>query len=642
MTKSGPLGLVGVWLAGLLAACQTTAPQPESPPPATPAAALEAPSSATWPKIDWAAAPDCRAKLGLVVAAAQAGRWRPDERPPIAVVLPGRADQADWLAPPSVTVAADLPLELHERTDPANLDPPCLLLVEPARDLRVGQRLIGRETVRSLYESGVRSERNPEYDAAQVRVRKAERATKEKMPGILSVGDPLLDLVGLFVGGVISGFSQGGRERELDDATTALAATPRSLDQPVYRPYQFERQTILAGREATIPVALVDRAHRRLWRAELHRRERRQFEILEGLDPRDRDFEKLSAASVTRHDFERWQREPPQLELSAIVAALRRASPAPASDIVTAVVDQPAPAASEPETIGPRAEPLPEPARERASSRRKPYPAPTDLGRPMARSDAPDDLRAEADARNDPLARPVAGDDPFAEPVADQAGPGPRDDRRHRVAARQATSESAFAPAAGPAVTPGGDPRTASVVRVHAGTRAGSGVYIRSDLVLTTAQLVDGSSVVDVATADGTRVLGLVARADQARDLALIQVARPGPPVALYDGPPVQPGRPLEAIVLAEGAGVVLTPGRYRGSGMIAGVTGRAPVDLARIDVSSPPLQPEGLPWFLGDRVIGVGVGSPEDEAGASLSAVRAREVLDFLYGAGGALAELP
>ena len=185
----------------------------------------------------------------------QAGRWRADERPPIAVVLPGRADQADWLAPPSVTVAADLPLELHERTDPANLDPPCLLMVEPARDLRIGQRLIGRETVRSLYESGVRSERNPEYDAAQVRVRKAERATKEK-PGILSVGDPLIDLVGLFVGGVISGFSQGGRERELDEATTALAATPRSLDQPEYRPYQFERQTILAGREATIPVVL--------------------------------------------------------------------------------------------------------------------------------------------------------------------------------------------------------------------------------------------------------------------------------------------------------------------------------------------------------------------------------------------------
>jgi Trypsin-like peptidase domain len=637
MTKSDPLGLIGACL--VLAACQTTGLEPASPPTAPSTAAAEARPSETWPKIDWTGAPDCRAKLALVAEATEAGHWRPDERPPIAVVLPGRTDQADWLAPPSVTVAADLPLELHERTDPTNRDPPCLLLVEPARDLRVGQRLIGRETVRSLYESGVRSERNPEYDAAQVRVRQAERATKEKAPGVLSVGDPLLDLVGLFVGGIISGFSQGGHDRELDEATTALAATPRSIEQPVYRPYQFERQTILAGREATIPVALVDRPNRRLWRAELHRRERRQFEILDGLDPRDRDYDKLSAASVTRHDFERWQREPPQLELSAIVAALRGARPAPASDSVTAAIDQPEPAAAaaEPAPIGARAEPVLEPVPDRRSA----DPAPTGLDRRIAPADGLDDLLAGADAGSGPVARALAVDS-FAGPLADRAGLEPREHRRHRVAAWPAAGDRAIAPAAGPAVTPGADGRPASVVRLNAGTRAGSGVYVRADLVLTTAQLVDGSSVVDVATADGARVLGLVARADRARNLALIQVARPGPPAALYDGPPVQPGRPVEAIALTEGAGVVLTPGRYRDAGAISGITGGASVDLAQIDVRSPPLQPEGLPWFLGDRVIGVGVGSPEGGADRPLGAVRAREVLDFLYGAGGALSQLP
>ncbi len=623
MTKNDPLGLVGASLVGLLAACQTTTPNPGSPPDAR-TTASEARPSETWPKIDWAGAPDCRAKLGLVAEAAGAGHWRPDERPPIAVVLPGRADQLDWLAPPSVTVTADLPLELHERTDPANLDAPCLLLVEPARDQRVGQRLIGRETVRSLYETGVRSERNPEYDAAQLRVRQAERATKEKTPGILSIGDPVLDLVGLFVGGLISGFSQGSRERELDEAMTALAATPRSLQQPEYRPYQFERQTILAGREATIPVTLVDQTNKRLWRAELHRRERRQFEILEGLDPRDRDYEKLSAASVTRPDFERWQREPPQLQLSAIVTALRAAGPARATDSVTAAIDQREPA---------------------------------DLDHRIAPPDRPDGLLA-ATAGDAPLAQAVGGDPRLVEALADHAvtpralarlqpsrasRPAGADfDRRLDAGVPQAASDPGLAPAAGPAATPGADPRTASVVRVNAGARAGSGVYVRSDLVLTTAQLVDGSSVVDIATADGTRVLGLVARADQARNLALVQVARPGPPIAFYDGPPVQPGRAVEAIALAEGAGVVLTPGRYHGTGAMPDPIGRASLDLARVDVRAPPVQPEGLPWFLGDRVVGVGTGSAEGGADGSLNAVRARDALDFLYGAGGALSELP
>ncbi len=540
-------------------------------------------------------------------------------------------------------MTADLPLEIHERTDPANLDPPCLLLVEAARDQRVGQRLISRETVRSLYESGVQSERNPEYDAAQVRVRQAERATKEKTPGILTVGDPLLDLVGLLVGGIISGFSQGSRERELDQATTALAATPRSLNQPVYRPYQFERQTFLAGKEATIPVALVDRANRRLWRAQLHRRERRQFEILDGLDPRDRDYEKLNAASVTRHDFERWQREPPQLQLSAIVTALREAGPAPATDTMTAAIDQleAAPPASEAGPSGPVGPP--------------PGPALADLDDfPPGR---PDSLLTAA-AGDGPLARPVGADRRLVMRFADDGGtaPGALPRLRSRRAGRpaspdfdrgldegapRAAGDLELAPAAGPAVTSGGDPRTASVVRVNAGARAGSGVYVRSDLVLTTAQLVEGSSVVDIATADGARVLGLVARADRARNLALVQVARPGPPVALYDGPPVAAGRPVEAIALAENAGAVLTPGRYRSAGATSVLIGGA-AGLAQVDVGSPPVESEGLPWFLGDRVVGVGTGTAAGATEGSLGTVPARDALDFLYGAGGALSKLP
>jgi hypothetical protein len=568
VTRTAPPGLVSACLAGLLAACQGAAPEAQAPPPVSAAEAV-AP-----PPIDWAGAADCQAKLGLLAEAARSGHWRSDERPPIAVVLPGRADQSDWLAPPSVTVTADLPLELHERSDPALRQTPCVVIVEPARDQRVAQRLIGRETVRSLYESGVRSERNPDYDAAQLRVRQAERSSREKGPGILRVGDPVLDMFGLLLGGVISGFSEGSNERDLDDAMTALAETPRSLERPVYRPYSFERETVLAGREATVPIALVDQTSRRLWQAQLHRRESRRFEIVEDLDPRDRDFEQLSTASVTRDEFERWQSEPPQLELSAIVAALREARPAPAGNSLTTAI-----ARLDTHFLG--AEPQP--------------------------------IGALPDIASGPVAEAAARDYPLAE----------------------AAGASGLAPGAGAAPTPGGDPRAASVLRVANGGRDGSGVYVRADLVLTTAQLVAGSSVVDVVAADGARVLGLVARTDQARNLALVQVARPGPPVAFYDGPPVPAGRAVEAVALAEGAGVVLTPGRYRAAGT-------SPVALAQVDARPPPVPPEGLPWFLGDRVVGLGTGGAGEGAPGPLPAVRASEVLEFLYGAGGALGQLP
>ncbi len=161
-------------------------------------------------------------------------------------------------------------------------------------------------------------------------------------------------------------------------------------------------------------------------------------------------------------------------------------------------------------------------------------------------------------------------------------------------------------------------------------------------MVLTTAELVAGSAVVEIATADGSRVLGLVARADEARNLALVQVSRPGPPVAVYDGPPVAAGGPVEGIALAEDAGVLVTPGHYRGAGPLPGLTGASSVDLAQVDAQAPPVQLDGLPWFRGDQVIAVGTGGPVEQGRSSLSAVQASEIRDFLYGADGALAKLP
>ena len=558
-------GLVASATGWLCACAAAPAPPAQAPVPAPPAVTAAAPPEA--PPIDWAKAEDCRARLRLLEEAVASGRLNPDERPPIAVVLPGSPGGRDWLAPPSVAIAADLPLEVHERTDAAELGVPCVLLIEPARDQRVGHRLLGRETVRSAYQNGTRSERNPDYDLAQLRVRQAERELKDDGPDILKVGDPMLDLVGLLVGGVFSGFSQGAHERELDEAMTELVSTPRSRDRPLYRPYEFERITMMAGKEATVPVALLDRASGRVWRAELRQRERRQLVILEGLDPRDRDYDNHSAATLTRHDFERWQREPPQLQLSAIAAALRKGDPAPDALGVAAI--QP----PEPEAI------IADPG------------------------------------RSDPVE-----DDPWS---ADDARP---------AALRVDLAD--LASGAGSRAAAPSDPRAAGVVHLAAGGRSGSGVYVRRDLILTPAQLVDRTSVVDVVTRDGARVLGLVARTDPIRGLALVQVARPGPPVAFYDGPSPEPGRAVEAIALAAGGAATVTPGRLRGAD--PAFAGRA-----YIDASAAPAQAEATPWFLGDRLIALVAGDAVDRPDGALAAVRASEILDFLYGSGGALAAL-
>lgn len=647
VAKRALLGLPAL-LASLLGACQTAPPEPAPDQTAPPAASAEPASN---PPIDWADAADCQARLGLLEQAARAGRLTASQRIPIAVALPGRADDRAWLAPPSVAITADLPLEVHEGTDAAMLGIPCVILVEPARDQRVGHRPISRDTVRSLYQSGVRSEKNPDYDVAQVRVRQAERDLKDDGPDILQVGDPMLDLVGLLVGGVVGGFGQGSHERELDEALNELAATPRSRDRPLYRPYHFERLVVYAGKEATIPVALLDRASGRTWRAELHQRERHEYQIVEGLDPRDRDYERHSQASMTQHDFERWQREPPELALSTIVAALREAAASPSSEILTAARPEPAPTLSNSggmESVGVGS--LPSSAFEAVPDRGWPR----DRPRHAAGHDEPleqDDFLAEPDDQTGPLTEQIADqawlreDDglPREPDVVTQFWPR---DEAHGPAGleldadrQRTTSGGELAPAAGPHNGP--DQRAASVVHIAAGDRVGSGVYVRHDLVLTTAQLVDRTSVVDLASVGGGSVLGLVARVDPARDLALVQIARAGPSVAFYDGPAIEAGRPVEAIAVAD-SGVTLTPGHYQGTNAPPAPTYPTFAATAHIDAPAAPEPAAGMPWFLGDRVIGVVASGPGDQPDGSLVIVRSSEILDFLYGAGGALAALP
>jgi len=115
------------------------------------------------------------------------------------------------------------------------------------------------------------------------------------------------------------------------------------------------------------------------------------------------------------------------------------------------------------------------------------------------------------------------------------------------------------------------------VVAIRAGGATGHGFYVREDLVLTTYRLVGASSVVDVTSADGATVPALVAAFDPGRDLALLQVPRPGPPAALHQGDPPAPARPpgsggpgLPVLVEDQVVGMTTEPDGAAGDGVVA------------------------------------------------------------------------
>ena len=607
-----PIVLVGT---GLIVACQAgselgedrvAAPTAAADQGARLAAGVPEPTPGL-AQIDWTSAGDCLDTLWLLHAAAREGRLDRAERPPITVVTPDMPPAPGWYQATAVPVAADLPLEMRDAAAAAGLGVPCVVQIERPYDQRAEHRVLGQEVVRSLYQSGVRSEKNPDYQVAEARLRQAERQLKDDVPDIISVGDPLLDLVGVVVGGVLGAFSRGSSSGEVDQALAELAATPRSIDRPVYRPYHFEQTIVLGQKEATIPIALVDHASGNIVRTELRHREIREFNLLEDLDARDRDYPQHRAASVTQGELERWLDQPPELPLSTVVAALLDVDAGAGRDTQIAARSG---------TVGPGA------------PRSALAPLPNDA-MPRYRTELPDEerwpdsLMAEDEAGDWRDLEPAAGPELSAAPglLHEHPARAGRADRSRRRPPDAAPRQQAAAIAAG-------DPRRASVVEIAAQERSGSGFYVLPDLVLTTYQLVRDQLVVDVTTFEGALVPGLVARTDPARDLALVQVPKPGAPVILGEDRAAGAGRHVVALGQRRGLAPSLTPARLASDDR-GGGGGPAPRTwLVETDEAAPELA-VGSPLFLGEQVIGMTIGLAG--AGGPRLALPASALLDFL-----------
>jgi hypothetical protein len=549
-------------LAGIPCGCQT-APQDATAVATVAGADAPDPEQRSAPRlasIDWPGTGDCLEQLKLLHELAAQGRLEEAHAPPFAVAATTPLSGLEWVDADPVPLLADLPLDSYEDRAAAAAAAPCLLLVAHPGDVRAAHRVVDFDIVASEYQSGVRSERNPEYDTAQARLREAERETKSRGPRILRVGDPLLDLVGLMVGGVIATFDQVGSDDDLDDALAALKETPRSRDRPVYRAYEFERSTVRAGKEATIGVALRDLRRARTWHAEVRQREMRELFVLEGLDPRDRDYEQHRAGALSREEFEHWQRQPPQLPISALVAALIGESN---------IVAEP----HAPELLA-EGQPV-VPAVERLAAAEAEETAPSALSEiaALAPGAGPDAGSIRADTG------PEAA--PFRIEARAAARPGPAVERTDLAAAH--------------------DPRLASVVRLEAGSRRGNGLYVRPRLVVTAADLVGSASVIDVATSKGEAGLGLVVHVDPERNIAFVHVPRAGRPALRSDAARSWPGHAVDVLELTG-------PGQARMTRSIlqdiSGTTAlRLELDPADAAVSI------GAPVFLSDRAVALVAG---------------------------------
>ena len=307
MHRSSAIG-GSFWMLTVLVACQPTGS--DVTPRTTEADSLadmmtEIAASQKGP--DWQEAEDCRGKLVLLQEGLIDGRIVDLDDTPFLLI----EQDAGWSSSMLSSSSSEAVSSLR-----------CVIRVGGAIDRRSDHRLLDKERVRSRYQSGTRSEKNPAYEVAKARLRHAEKASKPGKSSIMKVGDPLIDLVGTVVGGALTGFGQWGAGDELEEALDTLMATPSSIEHPIYKSYQFELARVRASREATIPVTLTDRTLEKSWQTSLKHREVRDLKVISGLDRQDEDYARHRQESLTRDGLRHWLAETPTLPLVDIASGL--------------------------------------------------------------------------------------------------------------------------------------------------------------------------------------------------------------------------------------------------------------------------------------------------------------------------------
>ena len=300
-------GPIACWSSALLLLGCTDAAPPATPPagtePRPQMAAAPAPRAAAWP-----AGGDCRALAAAIAAQPPATRSALDrDAAPLALAVgTGGAAMA-----PTQAATLDLPLP----PDAGRHD--CVLVLAPEATMRAApRRKLAHETMHSAYRAASGARPNPEHRRLQRELRAAQRGDGIDL---LATGDPALDLIGLVAGTVLEGIGTALDGRSEAALRAELAATPRTLSEPVWEPYVFAVVTLEASRRGRIRAWLLDRASGLAWAFDQPVLEQRRFRVAQGRRARDRGLLEGGDGLATLAEVAVWEQSGLRPNLSGLL-----------------------------------------------------------------------------------------------------------------------------------------------------------------------------------------------------------------------------------------------------------------------------------------------------------------------------------
>ncbi len=298
--------LVGMVLAFSACGAGSRTGRPDATARSAPSARPAEPRSAGWP-----APTGCR-EVAAQIGAMKERLPRSPSGAPLGVLILGDTQ--------GLRVDQDVALPVADSGQPPSA--PCLLVVElPSGPPIATWRRLGTDTVLSEYQSGTHERANPAYAEARREVNEAAAADRETSGSRLrSTGDLTLDLIGLAANGLIRGVGAYVDGHRSEAAQAKLAATPPTIEEPVYRPYRLTVEDIITEKEVRTRAALVDRRSGEVWEAPRTVTARQEIEIAQGLHPRDRAMAEGKASYHAPAELRQWEQAAIGIDLSDLLA----------------------------------------------------------------------------------------------------------------------------------------------------------------------------------------------------------------------------------------------------------------------------------------------------------------------------------
>ncbi|WP_420548438.1 caspase family protein [Curvivirga sp.] len=113
-------------------------------------------------------------------------------------------------------------------------------------------------------------------------------------------------------------------EERLNEANNRLANTPIQVEHKRYTPYQYQRVTVGAEKQASVNYFVLDRSTNKYVQGTLSKKNNKSFIVLEDLNQQDPDLSSIKKGAVTRDELANWLEEPETVTFDDVIADYRQ------------------------------------------------------------------------------------------------------------------------------------------------------------------------------------------------------------------------------------------------------------------------------------------------------------------------------